>query len=248
MNFPGSPATNDTHFDAASGLTFRYDGDAWIVVAGGGLVGATGPIGATGVGAPGATGVGTTGATGVGVAGATGATGVGVAGATGATGVGTVGATGATGVGADGATGATGVGVTGATGVGTAGATGATGVGATGATGPISTEPGATGPAGATGATGVGATGATGPTPTIQTETLDFGSTPRWSAEFTITTLSATVGQRVLMAASGENGDELELDAFACSARVTATDTIQAWVTACPGPVMGTRSFLFLLS
>jgi hypothetical protein len=221
MNFPGSPATNDTHFDAASGLTFRFDGDAWIVVAGGGLVGATGPIGATG-------------------AGATGATGIGATGATGATGVGTAGVTGATGVGVTGATGATGVGVT--------GATGATGVGATGATGPVSTEPGATGPAGATGATGVGATGATGPGAAIQFATLDFGSTPRWSVEFTITTLSATVGQRVLMAASGENGDELELDAFACSARVTATDTIQAWVTACPGPVMGTRSFLFLLS
>lgn len=224
MNFPAAPAVNDTHFDAASGLTFRWDGDAWIVVAGGGLVGATGPIGATGVGATGATGAGITGATGVGVTGATGATGVGLDGATGATGV------------------------------GTQGATGATGVGATGATGPVSTEPGATGPAGATGATGAtgagvaGATGATGPTPTIQVETLDFGVTPRWSAEFTITTLSATVGQRVLMVASGENGDELELDAFACSARVTATDTIQAWVTACPGPVMGTRSFLFLLS
>ena len=207
MNFPGTPALNDTHFDAASGLTYRWDGTAWIVDAGGGLVGATGPIGATD-----ATGIGATGATGAastvpGPAGATGATGVGV--------------TGATGVGAQGATGATGVGATGATGVG---ATGATGVGASGATGP------------------------TGPPPAIQSATLDFGTDPHWSAEFTITTLTATVGQNVVMVASGENGDELELDGFTCSARVTATNTIQAWVTACPGPVVGTRSFLFLLS
>ena len=78
--------------------------------------------------------------------------------------------------------------------------------------------------------------------------TVDFGDNPQWSAEFTITSISATVGQYVMMIASGNNGDELEFDGFTCAARVTATDTIQAWVTACPGPVVGTRSFLFLLS
>ena len=123
-------------------------------------------------------------------------------------------------------------------GTGTQGATGVQG--ATGATGPSTP--------GATGATGAGATGATGPSPSIQSATLDFGTDPRWSAEFAITTVTAGVGQKVLMVASGENGDELELDSFTCSARVTGTNTIQAWVTACPGPVVGTRSFLFFVS
>jgi hypothetical protein len=82
----------------------------------------------------------------------------------------------------------------------------------------------------------------------LNSATLDFGANPQWSTEFTITSITASVGQNVMMVASGNNGDELEFDGFTCAARVTATDTIQAWVTACPGPVAGTRSFLFLLS
>jgi hypothetical protein len=109
-----------------------------------GLQGATGLVGATGIGATGATGI--SGATGLG---ATGATGIaGLNGATGATGIGATGATGIGATGATGVSGATGIGATGATGLG---ATGATGIGATGATG-----------IGATGATGLGATGASG--------------------------------------------------------------------------------------
>jgi hypothetical protein len=135
-----------------------------------GIIGPTGPIGATGptgpVGATGATGpIGVTGATGPqGDAGAVGATGAtGPAGATGP--IGATGPQGTQGVTGDiGPTGATGpAGVAGAT--GPAGATGATGpqgiqgdVGATGPTGPA----GATGPQGTAGA--VGATGPTGPT------------------------------------------------------------------------------------
>jgi hypothetical protein len=90
--------------------------------------------------------------------------------------------------------------------------------------------------------------GPAGPAANIVNETLDFGSNPQWSAMFTVTTVAATVGQDVIMVASGENGDELEMDGFTCSARVTATNTIQAWVTALPGPVAGTRIFQFLLS
>jgi len=128
-----------------------------------GVPGATGLIGATGVGTTGLTGnVGATGATGL-----TGATGsFGYTGTTGATGVdGTTGATGLTGnVGATGVIGATGLtGNVGATGV--IGATGATGsFGYTGTTGATGLE----GPTGATGLTGnVGITGATGLTGNI---------------------------------------------------------------------------------
>jgi hypothetical protein len=82
----------------------------------------------------------------------------------------------------------------------------------------------------------------------LNSATLDFGVNPQWSTEFTITSITASVGQNVMMVASGTNGDELEFDGFTCAARVTAANTIQAWVTACPGPVVGTRSFLLLLS
>jgi hypothetical protein len=104
-----------------------------------GAQGATGPQGATGIGASGATGIGASGATGI-----TGSTGL--DGATGATGP-----QGATGIGATGLTGPQGAtGSQGATGQqGTTGPIGATGIGATGLTG-------STGLLGATGATGSG--------------------------------------------------------------------------------------------
>ena len=163
-------------------------------------------------------------------------------------------------VGPQGATGATGPqGPTGAQGPqgpqGPAGSTGDTGPagpqGPTGAAGPTGATgaTGATGPQGPIGDTGpAGPQGPTGPTPALTTATLNFGDNPQWSAEFTITSIAATVGQNVMMVPSGSNDDELEFDGFTCAARVTATNTIRAWVTACPGPVVGTRSFLFLIS
>jgi len=72
---------------------------------------------------------------------------------------------------------------------------------------------------------------------------LDFGTDPVFSKRFSFTATS-TVGQNVLMTASAEtNGDELEMDGFLCAARVTATDTVEAFIQAVPGPVSGTYRF-----
>ena len=112
----------------------------------------------------------------------------------------------------------------------------------------VSGSPGAAGQVLQSAGPGVPPTWGSGTGLVINSVTLDFGSNPQWSTQFTITSIPATVGQSVMMVASGNNGDELEFDGFTCAARVTATDTIQAWVTAFPGPVAGTRSFLLLLS
>lgn len=76
--------------------------------------------------------------------------------------------------------------------------------------------------------------------------TLDFGSMPVGSARFQFTA-TASVGQRVIMTASGADGDEAEMDGLMCAARVTATDTIEAFITASPGPVAGQRRFNLLI-
>lgn len=75
---------------------------------------------------------------------------------------------------------------------------------------------------------------------------VDFGSTPVMSAAFTIST-PATVGARVLMVPTSRvDGDELELDGFACAAHVSAADTIKAFIHAVPGPVSGVKYFNLL--
>jgi collagen type VII alpha len=181
-----------------------------------GVQGATGPMGPEGPTGP----AGATGAAGAqGPAGATGAAGAdGADGATGPTGP--AGATGSNGSnGAAGATGPTGAaGSNGTNGSnGAAGATGATGptgangsngaAGATGATGPTGSNgsngaAGATGPTGPTGAAGSnGAAGATGPTGpnfgTIASTDILYGqgsATPTWSADYTWTDSSQTLG------------------------------------------------------
>lgn len=76
---------------------------------------------------------------------------------------------------------------------------------------------------------------------------VDFGNVPVWSKGFTITT-TATAGQKVVMTASAEtDGDELEMDGFMAAARVTGTDTVEAFIQAFPGPVTGTRRFNLLI-
>jgi len=82
---------------------------------------------------------------------------------------------------------------------------------------------------------------------TVTEVALNFGANPQWATYFQITT-PATPGQVVLMAASASNGDELEFDNFTCSARVTATNTVEAWVTAMPGPVAGSRNFTLTIA
>jgi hypothetical protein len=75
---------------------------------------------------------------------------------------------------------------------------------------------------------------------------IDLGTVPRWSHRVSFT-LTAEAGQRVLMTPSGDDGDEAEMDGLTCAARVTATDTIEAFIVAHPGPVAGTRTFNILL-
>ena len=151
IDFPNSPSIGDQH--TASGKTWEWDGNVWLVLASVAAVGPTGPQGDTGpTGAPGDTGpqgeVGPTGPQGqqgpTGAQGPTGPQGIqGIQGPTGS--IGSQGIQGSTGP--TGPTGATGE--TGATGPqGEVGPTGATGE--TGPQGPI----GVTGPTGATGATG----------------------------------------------------------------------------------------------
>lgn len=74
---------------------------------------------------------------------------------------------------------------------------------------------------------------------------VDFGFTPKTSHEVSITT-TCSLGQKVIMTPSPDS-DEYEMDNFACAARVTATNTIQAFITAIPGPVIGQRNFNLLI-
>lgn len=76
---------------------------------------------------------------------------------------------------------------------------------------------------------------------------LDFGAYPVSSKSFSFTT-TATLGNKVVMVPSADiDGDELEMDGFMCAARVTATDTVEAFITAFPGPVTGQRKFNLLI-
>lgn len=75
---------------------------------------------------------------------------------------------------------------------------------------------------------------------------LDFGTTPVTSRRFSFST-PAFVGQLVVMVPSGADGDEAEMDGLVCAARVTAIDTVEAFITAIPGPVAGQRRFNLLI-
>lgn len=77
---------------------------------------------------------------------------------------------------------------------------------------------------------------------------VDFGSVPVWSKGATVSVIGAAVGMKVVMTASAEtDGDELEMDGFMAAARVTATDTVEAFIQAFPGPVTGQRRFNLLI-
>ena len=81
---------------------------------------------------------------------------------------------------------------------------------------------------------------------------LDFGAAPVNSKTFSISHPSASIGQKVILVASADmpgilSADELEMDAFFASARVSSAGFIQALVTASPGPVSGIRNFNYLI-
>ena len=75
---------------------------------------------------------------------------------------------------------------------------------------------------------------------------LDFGATPVISKRFTISTPVA-VARPVIMQVSASEGDTLELDHFVCAARVSAANTIDAFVFAVSGPVTGIYTFTLFL-
>lgn len=76
---------------------------------------------------------------------------------------------------------------------------------------------------------------------------LDFGPDPVGSKSFTITT-PAVPGQNVIMTAAADvNGDDLEMDGFVCAARVTAANTVEAFIISVTGPVAGTYRFNLII-
>lgn len=80
---------------------------------------------------------------------------------------------------------------------------------------------------------------------TARQVTVDLGTTPVRSGRVTVTALGAQIGQRVVIVADATAlGDELEMDGLSCSGRVSATDTVEIFVAAVPGPVRGVRHFL----
>lgn len=77
---------------------------------------------------------------------------------------------------------------------------------------------------------------------TLDQVTLDFGSSPVFSASFTFALTGAVNGTKMAMQAAGES-DEYEMDGFICAAKGIGADQAQAFIHAIPGPVSGQRVF-----
>ena len=150
---------------------------------------------------------------------------------------GDAGADGADGI--DGATGAT----------GPTGATGAQGV--AGPTGPTGAQ-GIQGAAGATGPTGpTGPTGATGPVASWTAAEIDFGTTPVYEKDFTIS--ASVTGASVVVAvpsgatATGRVGNDSAWDSLALTT-VPASGSFTLTAVPIPGPVVGKRTIQYQIS
>lgn len=124
-----------------------------------------------------------------------------------------------------------------------AGATGPTGpTGPTGSTGPTGTA-GPTGPTGLTGAAST-VTGPTGPAIAanpifaLTVATIDLGTTPRYSGEFSLSTTGMTTGDAVLVVqipgpytGKGAQADEAEMGVIAIAAYAESATTIRCYWT-----------------
>ena len=83
------------------------------------------------------------------------------------------------------------------------------------------------------------------------TVALDFGTTPVYSAMFTVSDANATTTKQIMIhpsastASSALGGDELEMDSFDCSAYCAVNGTINIYIVANPGPVRGIRNFIY---
>jgi hypothetical protein len=78
----------------------------------------------------------------------------------------------------------------------------------------------------------------------VRQVTVQFGAVPVRSHRATIPMVGALPGQTVVMVPAADlAGDELEMDTFVCAARVITPGQIDAFITAVPGPVVGSRRF-----
>lgn len=77
--------------------------------------------------------------------------------------------------------------------------------------------------------------------------TVDFGSQPLDSYFLQINSITVATGKKVLVAASGADGDELEMDMLTGAGHVSATDTIDLYVHSFPGPVAGLRKLILTI-
>lgn len=82
--------------------------------------------------------------------------------------------------------------------------------------------------------------------------TLDFGAIPVASKSFKITLPVGSPSGRISMTASakpvaGRSMDELEMDNFACATNCSIGGTLNAFISAIPGPVMGSYNFNIIL-
>ena len=186
-------------------------------------------------------GVGTQGTSGYSGAGASGFSGYsGVSGYSGKSGYSGIGTSGYSGVGTQGTSGYSGQGTSGYSGVGTSGFSGYSGI-----SGFSGTLPGVSGYSGFSGSGG-------GAAPTIVV--LNFGVNPITSDSFSITDAAALTTSKISMspypstASSALGGDELEMDGFSCAAYCAVNGTIKAYIQALPGPVSGTRNFIYTIS
>jgi hypothetical protein len=92
-----------------------------------------------------------------------------------------------------------------------------------------------------------------GDSSSIQSVTLDFGTDPVYSKQFSFTASGVVTTQNVLISPSakmpaGMALDELEMDQLHCAAFVSGADTITAIITAMPGPIIGQRNFNYQVS
>lgn len=74
---------------------------------------------------------------------------------------------------------------------------------------------------------------------------LTFAAGAR-SQSFSFTDANATAGCKIYMMPDGAS-DELELDGFVCAAACLVNGTITARITVTPGPVVGKRTFNYVI-
>ena len=71
---------------------------------------------------------------------------------------------------------------------------------------------------------------------------LDLGSTPVYSKHMTIPNPSVKTTSRIELHAQPIT-DELEMDGLVCAAGCVVNGTIDVYITAVPGPIVGARMF-----